>query len=155
MQQRATFPLDNPRNREFARRMLDRAPDHWVCIFQPEKRSLIQNRLLWALLTDIERSGVTWGNQAWDVFGWKDIFMSGYLTAKRKEKQAEDGPGNPVRVVGGIEGEILAIGLRTSEMTKEDFAEMTTYIQVWGTQHGVVWSEPKPKDEPPPEAYDR
>lgn len=149
MPQIATFPLDQPRYREWARKMLERAPDNWLCIFRPEKRSDIQNRLLWALLSDVAASGLKWGEQEWDPVGWKDIFMSGYLAYKRKEKIAQDGPGNPVRVIGGLEGEILSIGLHTSELSKPDFAELTTYIQAWGSQRGVKWSEPKPKGEPP------
>lgn len=151
MQQKATFPLDNPRYRQFARNMLDRAPDNWVCILQPEKRSLEQNKALWAKLNDIANSDVEWGGVKWDAYGWKDVFVSGYLTYKRKEANGGEQP----QIIGGIEGEVLVVGLHSSDLTKEQFSELLAYIDHWGTEHGVVWTEPKPKEGPPDYADQR
>lgn len=150
MAERATFPMNSPRYRQFAHAMIDKVPDNWICILQPEKRSLEQNKALWAKLNDVANtSGLEWAGQEWDAWGWKDIFMSGFRTHQRKEKA----PGEQPKIIGGIEGELLPMGLKTSELTKEEFSELLAYIDHWGTERGVIWTEPKPKDEPPPEAY--
>lgn len=153
MSERATFPMNHLRYRQFAHAMIDKVPDNWICILQPEKRSLEQNKALWSKLSDIANTpDLKWAGHEFDAWGWKDLFVSAYLTHKRKETAGGEQP----KIIGGIEGEILAIGLKSSELTKEQFSELLSYIDHWGSSHGVVWTEPKPKDEPPPhEGYNR
>lgn len=151
MAERATFPLHHPRYRQFAHNMIDKVPDNWICILQPEKRNLEQNKALWSKLNDfVNTPGLQWAGQEFDAWGWKNLFVSAYLTHKRKEENGEQ-----PRIIGGLEGEILAIGLHSSELTKEQFSELLAYIDHWGTIHGVIWTEPKPKNELPPPETDR
>lgn len=143
--------MDSPRNRDFARAMIAKVPDNWVCIFQPEKRNSEQNKRLWGMLSDIAGAGLQWAGQYWGPAEWKDITLSGFLKVKRDEREAaQPGSGGAVaRVIPGIEGEVLTIGLLSSALDKPTFAEYLTYIDAWGSARGVVWSDPTPKDEPP------
>lgn len=94
-------------------------------------RSIEQNKLLWALLTDIS-------NQLqWPVNGamtlltpedWKDIF-----TAALKKHH---------RIAQGIDGGFVFLGMRTSKMNKETMTELLELILAEGTQRGVIWSDP-------------
>lgn len=152
MGERATFPMNHSKYRQFAHSMIDKVPDNWICILQPEKRTVDQNKALWAKLNDVANtSGLEWGGQEWDAWGWKDIFVSGYHAYKRKEKAGGEQP----KIIGGIEGEVLSIGLKSSELTREQFNELLAYIDHWGTVHGVIWTEPKHKNESPSPETDR
>lgn len=95
------------------------------------KRSLEQNALMWALLTDIAEQ------KQWHVDGrlayltpedWKDI-LSAALTKHQ-------------RVAAGIEGGFVLLGLRTSRMTVAQMAELIELILAFGAEHGIRFREP-------------
>ena len=103
--------------------------------FKRVTRSLPQNSLMWALLTDIS-------NQVpWLVFdhvsggyvtkkiskeAWKDIFTA----SRRKQVTAQ-----------GIDGGIVLLGTSTSAMTKKEMSETIEEIYAFGSNHDVVWSK--------------
>jgi hypothetical protein len=93
-------------------------------------RTLEQNSKLWACLSDIARQ------VQWPVDGklqflspedWKDVLSAGL----HKEQ----------RVAQGIEGGFVILGQRTSQMSKRQLAELIEFIQYFGAEKGVVWSE--------------
>lgn len=94
------------------------------------KRSLEQNRLMWALLTDVAEQ-VQWhvdGRLAYlTPEDWKDILSAG-LTKHQ-------------RVAAGIEGGFVLLGLRTSRMTVAQMGELLELIYAFGAQHGVRFHE--------------
>jgi hypothetical protein len=45
-------------------------------------------------------------------------------------------------VVPGLDGGIMLIGLRTSEMTVAQMADLITFMEAWGAQNGVTFSDP-------------
>lgn len=90
------------------------------------RRSLDQNALLWAVLTDVSRQ-VEWHGQRLTKENWKDIF-----TAALKRQQ----------VVPGIDGGFVVLGTSTSRMSKQEFSELIELIYAFGAEHGVEWSEP-------------
>jgi hypothetical protein len=94
------------------------------------KRSLEQNAKLWACLTDIARQ------VQWPVDGklqyltpddWKDI-----LTAGLNKSQ---------RVAQGVDGGFVMLGQRTSKMKVGEMVELLDFIQWFGAEKGVRWSE--------------
>ena len=99
-----------------------------------DRRTTEQNRLLWALLTDI-------ANQVdWPVDGkmqkispddWKHI-----LTAGLKRNQ---------RVAAGIDGGFVILGQYTHKMNKSEMAELLEFVMAFGAQHGVVWTNNEPR----------
>lgn len=90
------------------------------------RRTVDQNRLLWAVLTDVSRQ-VEWHGQRLTKENWKDIF-----TAALKRQQ----------VVPGIDGGFVVLGTSTSRMSKQEFSELIELIYAFGAEHGVEWSEP-------------
>lgn len=94
------------------------------------RRSLDQNRLLWACLTDISEQ------VEWPVDGklqrltpedWKDILTAGLHKSQR--------------VAQGVDGGFVMLGQRTSKMTVPEMIELIEFIQWFGAEKSVRWSE--------------
>lgn len=100
-----------------------------LTVEEGERRSVEQNSLLWALLTDISRQ-VEWHGQRLAPEDWKDIF-----TAAQRQQ----------RVVPGIDGGLVALGARTSRMTKPQLSELVELIYQFGADRGVTFREEKPE----------
>lgn len=97
-----------------------------VSIGRP-RRTIDQNALLWALLTDISRQ-VDWYGQKLTPENWKDVLTS----ALRKQK-----------VVPGIDGGFVVCGTSTRKMDKSQFSELIELIYAFGAEHDVVFSGDK------------
>lgn len=95
-------------------------------------RTLDQNRKLWAMLNDLAEQ-VQWHvdgrMQQLEPDEWKEI-----LTAGLRKNQ---------RVAAGVEGGFVMLGSRTSRMTVAEMIELIEFIQWFGAERGVRWSDPK------------
>lgn len=97
-----------------------------LALGRPErKRSLDQNRLLWALLRDLSEQ-VEWHGMTLTPEEWKDL-----ATAALKKH----------RIVPGMDGGFVMVGGHTSKMTKREFSELLETIYAFGSERGVVWSD--------------
>lgn len=103
------------------------APDGFVVEVKEPTRNLDQNALLWALLTEFSRQLV------WPVNGqmvmltpedWKTILSASF----RRETQ---------RMTQGVDGGLVMLGMRTSKMSKREFAEFIEFIQSVAADRGV------------------
>ena len=90
-----------------------------------ETRSTAQNSLLWSCLADVSRQ-VEWHGQRLEPEEWKDFFTA----ALKRQK-----------VIPGMDGGFVVLGSSTSEMTKEELAEMIEFIYAFGAQKGVTFNE--------------
>lgn len=126
---RVAIILTGRDTREQAKRWIDKAPPRAVFTLAQSKRSIPQNSRLWALLTDVARQA-TWAGKKRTTEEWKDLF-SGAV------KAASGG----LEAVPGLEGGFMILGLRTSEMTVGEMADLQTYIEAWGTANGVTFSD--------------
>lgn len=96
--------------------------------FKSPRRSLEANAKMWAMLTEIAEQ-VVWYGQKLSADDWKDV-----LTASLRK----------ARVVPGIDpGTYVPLGMRTSDMSKEEMATLIELIGAFGAQQGVVFSEPE------------
>ena len=97
-----------------------------------ERRSVEQNKMLWALLTDLATQ-VEWPvdgrMQKLDPNDWKHI-----MTAGLKKEQ---------RVAQGIDGGFVILGQYTHRFDKREMADLIELVIAFGTQRGVVWTEEK------------
>jgi beta-xylosidase len=94
--------------------------------FKAPRRSLDQNALMWSRLTDISQQ-VEWYGQKLTAEDWKDV-MSASL---RK-----------CRVVPGIDaGTFVPLGMRTSDMSKAEMADLLELIAAFGAERGVKFGE--------------
>jgi hypothetical protein len=91
------------------------------------KRSLPQNDLMWAALTDIARQ-LPWHGHKLTPDCWKLLF----LDALKREGQ----------LVPNIDGTgFVNIGTSSSDLTKEEMSGMIDLIHEFGTRHGVTFHD--------------
>lgn len=101
------------------------SPHGYVVEIKEKTRSLEQNSLLWALLTDVSRQ-VDWYGRRLSPENWKNVFSA----ALKKQD-----------VVPNIDGDgFVVLGQSTSKMGKREFGDLVEIIQSFGAQRGVVWS---------------
>jgi len=90
-----------------------------------EKRTEPQNKKMWPLLQDVSEQ-VKWYDQWLMPEDWKNMFTA----ALRKSK-----------VVPGIDGGVVVLGISTSTMRKKEFSNLIELIYAFGAEHEVKWSE--------------
>jgi hypothetical protein len=120
-----TFILGNPAARERCFKAVATAGDNYVVTVSEPKRSLQQNALMWALLSDLAEQ-IDWHGLELTAENWKDM-----CTAAVKRQQ----------VVPGLDGGFVVLGTSTSKMTKVEMNELIEFIYAFGAQHGVKFSE--------------
>lgn len=120
---RALIVLHNDQSRQKAIRWVTQAPPKTTVEFKAPRRSLDQNALLWARLTTISQS-VEWYGTKMSAEDWKEVFSA----SLRKS-----------RVVPGIDaGTFVVLGMRTSDMTKEEFSMLLDLIDAFAAERGIV-----------------
>ena len=102
-----------------------RAPDGWVCEIRQPRRSLSQNDRLWAMLTDISVSKP--GGRRMTPEDWKCVFMNAC--------------GWEVQFLEGLDGRPFPSGFRSSRLTKAQMSDLIDFIQAWGDENQVRWTE--------------
>ncbi|EGO3980201.1 recombination protein NinB [Escherichia coli] len=96
-----------------------------VITIQEKTRSLSQNALLWALLTDVSDQ-VNWYGKKLSPEDWKAVFTAGlkkYGVVPNLDKSG-----------------FVVLGTSTSRMSKAEFSELIELIYSFGAEHGVQWS---------------
>jgi hypothetical protein len=118
---RAVLVLASPAIRDKAVSWIRQAPPETTIEFRRPKRSTDQNALLWKRLTEISQQ-VEWYGERLTPDDWKDVFTA----ALRKS-----------RVVPGINGGFVVLGLRTSSMTKSEMTDLLDLIDAFAAERGV------------------
>lgn len=121
------LPLRNADDKAKVRQWIDRAPlgAGWRVEFLPPVRSTDQNARLWAFLDDIAAQK-GWEGKKRTSEAWKDLFTAALRTQE---------------IVRGLEGGIVALGARTSEMSPEEMSDLLQLIETWGAQNGVEFTD--------------
>lgn len=134
---RVLFRLINKRERQRAAHFLANAPNGALVEFKRDRRTTDQNSALWARLTDVA-SQVEWYGQKLTPEDWKDVFTASLRKA---------------RVVPGLDaGSFVPLGMRTSDMTKEELSDLLELIAAFGAQHGVRFHDDAESGEAPNKA---
>lgn len=127
---RYTLPL-TPGNRSDAHSWVDRAlslwrpGQAWVMELREAKRTDDQNRALWGALGQIVRQRPVHNGVQMDAETYKSLFLHAL--------------GHEVRFVPTLDGSsMLPLGLRSSKLTKSEFADLLTLIIAWCDQNGVT-----------------
>lgn len=122
---RALLTLANDAVRQRAKHWIDQAPPGTRVEFTGPRRSLDQNAKLWAMLTDIACQ-VEWYGTKLTAEDWKDVFSASLRKA---------------RVVPGLDpGTFVPLGMRTSQMSKAEFAMLIELVTAFAVERGVVFS---------------
>lgn len=126
MSSRAQLVLANGDVRKRAHHWINIAPEGTRVEFKPPQRTIDQNSLLWALLTDLSRQ-VDWYEQKLSPDDWKTV-----TTASLRK----------CRVIPGIDpGTVVPLGLSTSNMSKDEFSNLIELIRAFGIERGVTFRD--------------
>lgn len=111
--------------RRRARDLIDMAPEGFVVTIAEPKRTLAQNDRLWAQLSDVAISKPQGRRHTPEE--WKCLFMQAC--------------GWEVVFLEGLDGRPFPQGFRSSQMSKSQMTTLQDFIEAWGTEHGVVWTD--------------
>jgi hypothetical protein len=121
---RALVVIRSDTDRRKAAGWAQKAPPGTRIEFKRAKRSIPQNSLLWARLTDISQQ-VEWYGQKLAADDWKDMFTASLRKA---------------RVVPGLDpGSFVLLGLHTSDMSKDEMTMLLDLIDAFAAERGVQW----------------
>lgn len=119
---RVALILSNKETRERAARWVMAAPPNCRFELKESKRSVPQNSLLWVYLTEIARQ-LEWHGQKYSPDDWKDYMM--HAMKRARWMPSEDGG-------------MVPIGMRTSDLSKSEMAELLALIEAFAAQHGIA-----------------
>lgn len=120
-----TVILNGTVARERAAMLCQRAPAGFVCRVGEPKRSDDQNAKMWAMLSDVSCSMPDGRRHTPD--DWKAIFMNAC--------------GWEVQFLEGLDGRPFPSGFRSSNLTKQQMSNLIEYIQAFGDERGVLWTD--------------
>jgi len=121
---RALLILANDDVRKRALEWVRTAPEGTRVEFKAPKRTLDQNSLMWALLTDVSRQAVHFGVK-YSPDDWKLIFMA----ALSRE----------MRTAINLDGDGIVPLTRSSDLSKEEMSNLIELIVAWATQRGITF----------------
>jgi hypothetical protein len=122
-----TVRLNSAYQRQLAHHLIERAPAGAVLNVREATRTSDQNAKLWAMLSDVARAKPQ--GRVLDTDTWKALFMASL--------------GHRVRFEPALDGQgVVAIGFRSSHLTKAAVSDLIEALYAYGAEHGVVWSEP-------------
>jgi len=113
-------------DRLLAKSWVEKAPPGTRLEFKAPRRSLPQNDLLWQRLTDVARQKPEYYGHRMTAEDWKDVFVA----ALRK-----------CRMLPGIDGGIVPVGLRSSDLTKEEFSDLLDLISHFAVNNDIKLSD--------------
>jgi len=121
---RALVVVTNQFDRRKAADWCMKAPSGTRIEFKATRRSLDQNSRMWACLTQIAQE-VEWYGQKLTADDWKDVFTA----ALRK-----------ARVVPGLDaGTFVPLGMRSSDLSKQEFSDLLELINAFAAERGVIF----------------
>lgn len=123
---RWTIVIKSDLDRQKAATWALKAPDGMSITFKQASRSLDQNALMWARLTEIARQ-VDWYGRKLTPTDWKDMF-----TASLR---------NAISVPGIDPGTVVVLGLHTSDMTRAEMGLLLDLIDAFAAERGITFQE--------------
>jgi hypothetical protein len=121
-----TVRLTGQAQREYAKRLIDAAPDYAVVSIKAGDRTLEQNALMWSMLTEISQAKPD--GRRWTPEVWKSAFLHSL--------------GHQVQFAEGLDGSgPFPLGFRSSKLNKAQMSDLITVIQEYAARHGVDLSD--------------
>lgn len=117
-----TVILRGREQRTLAQRMIEAAPVDAVVRIAPKGRSLDQNALLWALLSDVSREKPLGRMHTPEV--WKTLFCHAC--------------GHAVQFEMGLNGQPFPTGFSSSKLTKDQFSDLLEFVLSYAAENGVT-----------------
>lgn len=125
---RALVTLNSTAERERVARWAAQAPTGTRVEFKQAKRTLDQNSLMWARLTDVAAQKEHAGRK-YTPDQWKVIFLHAI--------------GQEVQFIPSLDGAtFIPWGQRSSDLSKDEMSQLIDFIGAWGAENGVTFHEP-------------
>ena len=124
---RLIISLRTGEDRTRAFNVLSQAPDGTRVEFKAPKRSVPQNDRMWAMLTDVAQQ-IKWHGHTLTPNDWKLIFLDALKQEQRLVPNLEDNG-------------FVTLGRSSSDLSKEEMANLIDLISAWGVQHGVKFHD--------------
>jgi hypothetical protein len=128
------FVMSHQEARHSAMSAVASAPEGYVVLVEPPKRSGEQNAKFHALCRDIARSSVVWMGKRRTAAEWKVLLVSGHATATKEGSE----------LVPGLEGEFVNLRESTAAMTKRRGSSLIEYTLAFCALHGINAREEVP-----------
>lgn len=126
---RAVVSIASEQDRLRAAKWVTQAPAGTRIEFKAPKRTIPQNDMMWAALTDVATQ-LKWHGLRLTPEDWKLIF----LDALKRE----------VRMVPNIDGNgFVNLGRSSSDLSKEEMTGLIDLIHLFGANHEVVFHDPQ------------
>ena len=104
-----------------------------IALSDGEKRSIDQNRRMWAMLNEVSKSATHQGQQ-YSAENWKVLFMIAM--------------GQELRLAPALDGNgLVPLSTRSSEMTIAEMADLMTFMEAWCAENNVILIDPRLGDE--------
>ena len=127
---RATIILDTRSQREKAVAWVWAAKNGSRLEFKGPRRTLDQNSLLWALLTDVAVHMRKTAGLDYSTDDWKHIFLHGW--------------GREVRFLPALDGKgVVPVPQSSSDLSKEEMTDFIEFILKEGAERGVPFHNPR------------
>lgn len=125
---RHLITLYSAEDRARARTYVNSAPVGTRVEFKAVKRSLPQNDLMWAMLTDVAAQKEHNGRR-YTPDQWKVIFMAAI--------------GREVQFIPSLDGKaFIPWGQSSSDLSREEMGNLIDFIDSWGAKNGVTFHGP-------------
>jgi len=125
---RATLVLNSTKVRERALSWCRQAPWGTRIEFKATKRSLPQNSIFWAMLSDIAAQKEHMGRKySPDI--WKLLFLDAF--------------GRETKFVPSLDGStVVPIGQSSSDLSKDEMSSLIDFMSAWGAENSVEFHVP-------------
>lgn len=129
------FPLRGQTDRMYACRAVKAAPDGWVAVIRPPRRSLDQSAKFHALCADIARGRPEYAGIRMDADDWKALLILSHATATK-------GDGGKLRLVPDLEGEgYVQLRESSARMSVARSSSLIEYTLAWAAKQGISLRE--------------
>lgn len=124
---RALLVLETPADRQKAAHWITKAPVGTRVEFKASKRTLPQNDLLWALLTEVSQQ-LEHAGKRYEPGQWKAIFLHAF--------------GREISFLPSLDQKtFLPIELSSSDLSKDEMTDFIEFILKEGAERGVMFRE--------------
>lgn len=125
---RAIITLRHNADRKLAIRWIEQSPVGMRIEYKAPRRTIAQNSLLWAKLTDLSVH-LRWHGKHLTANDYKILL----LDALQRET---------TRVVPNVDGTgFVDLGRSSSDLSKEEMGQFLDLIDAFGAQHGVIFND--------------
>lgn len=126
-----TFIMAHDLARRNAVRAVEAAPAGFMVQISEPTRTLAENSLLHAQITEIAKS-IEWAGKKRDVETWKRLLVAAWCRVR----------GEAIEILPALDGYgVDIVPARTSRLSKKECADLIEFVYAWGSENGIMWPD--------------